>query len=310
MRLYSLRFLSVSLLLLASVISTQAQIFDASVKRVLFLGNSITYAAGYVQAIEAYHKAHFPEHKIEFINAGLPSETVSGLSEEGHADGRFPRPDLHERLDRVLFQTQADVVFASYGMNDGIYLPLDSARFKKFKEGVEWLHAQIEARGSKIIHITPSPYDETKGKKLGYAQVLDQYSNWLLQHSNWEVIDVHFPMKNYQIEQQKTDPQFALANDGVHPGELGHWVMAQQILHYLGQKDILSAHSIIETLPKSIKNPTAYVQLIAKRHNLMKDAWLTSIGHKRPEMKKGLPLLEALQLSVEIDQQIDSLRVP
>jgi hypothetical protein len=40
------------------------------------------------------------------IDAGPPSETVSGLSEEGHAGGQFPRPDLVERLTRVLAVTK------------------------------------------------------------------------------------------------------------------------------------------------------------------------------------------------------------
>lgn len=301
--------LLVWLIFLCSLALAQTPLFDANVKRVLFLGNSITYAATYVQAIEAYHKAHFPQHKIEFINVGLPSETVSGLSEEGHADGRFPRPDLHERLDRVLLQTQPDIVFASYGMNDGIYLPLDSLRFQKFKDGILWLHRQIEARGSKIIHITPAPYDENMGKKTGYAQVLDRYSEWLLQQKSWEVIDVHFPMKHYQATQQKTDPNFVLAKDGVHPGELGHWIMAQHILLYLGQKNILQFPSIIEALTP-IKEPNSFFQLIIKRHNLMKDAWLSSTKHLRPEMKKGLSLMEALAISQEIDQQINALLAP
>ena len=76
-----------------------------SVHRVLFLGDSITYGGQYVSFVEAYFVTRYPERQIEFINAGLPSETVSGLSEEGHADGKFPRPDLRERLARVLEQT-------------------------------------------------------------------------------------------------------------------------------------------------------------------------------------------------------------
>ena len=73
--------------------------------------------------IETWFVTRYPERQIEFINAGLPTETVSGLSEEGHAGGSFPRPDLHERLERVLPATRPDVVIACYGMNDGIYLP-------------------------------------------------------------------------------------------------------------------------------------------------------------------------------------------
>jgi len=70
-------------------------------RRVLFLGDSITYSGEYVESVEAYFVTRFPEREIEFLNLGLPSETLSGLSETGHAGGAFPRPDLHERLGRA-----------------------------------------------------------------------------------------------------------------------------------------------------------------------------------------------------------------
>ena len=75
----------------------------------------------------------------EFLDLGLPSETVSGLTEPGHAGGAFPRPDLHERLDRVLEKTKPDLLVACYGMNDGIYYPFSEDRFAKYKEGMLFL---------------------------------------------------------------------------------------------------------------------------------------------------------------------------
>ena len=142
-------------LLLPIVPGYGQSLFPAQVKRVVFLGNSITYAGQYVTAIDVYYRTHYPNQPIEFINVGLPSETVSGLSEAGHADGKFPRPDLHERLERVLAQTKPDLVFASYGMNDGIYLPFDETRFQQYKEGIEWLHNEVVKTGASIIHLTP-----------------------------------------------------------------------------------------------------------------------------------------------------------
>ena len=99
-------------------------------KRVVFLGDSITYSGAYGETIEAYFVTRFPDRAVEFINVGLPSETVSGLSEDGHAGGQFPRPDLHERLDRVLAQLKPDLIIACYGMNDGTYLPFDESRLR------------------------------------------------------------------------------------------------------------------------------------------------------------------------------------
>src|SRR5882757_7566798 len=110
--------------------------FLPGVKRILVLGDSITYSVQYVDDLELYLFCRYPGRKFEVINVGLPSETVSGLTEDGHAGGKFPRPDLHERLDRVLAKTKPDLVLACYGMHDGIYLPLDEERYAKFRDGI------------------------------------------------------------------------------------------------------------------------------------------------------------------------------
>lgn len=284
--------------------------FPSKVKRILFIGNSITYAGDYITNIEAYFVAHYPSLKVEFINVGLPSETVSGLSEPGHADGKFPRPDLHERLLRVLKQTKPDWVFACYGMNDGIYLPLDEGRFTKFKEGIYWLHEELVKAGvKKIIHLTPPVFDERKSDHPGYANVLDAYSDWLMtqrEKSNWNVADLHGPMRSYLESHIQIDPAFALANDGVHPGKTGHWIMSKEILIYLGEKNLNNAESIHEAL-STIPNGEQILELVAQRQLIMKDAWLTSTGHQRPGMKTGLSMHEAKKKAKKIQKSINAL---
>ncbi|MDB5276234.1 MAG: family lipolytic protein [Ferruginibacter sp.] len=272
-----------------------AQVINGTTKKILFIGNSITWAGMYVNDVEAYLRVQYPGRQFEIINVGLPSETVSGLSEPGHADGKFPRPDLHERLDRVLEQTKPDLVFACYGMNDGIYMPLDSVRFQKFKEGINWLHAEVVKTGARIVHLTPPDYDEVKGKIIGYTKVLDTYSDWLLSKihsSKWQVIDIHYPMKKYLEEHRKLDANFALTQDGVHPDETGHWIMARQILLYLGFKPVAASNSIITSLSQT-KDAKKLLTLVAERQNMLRDAWLTATKHTRPGMATGLPLSEA-----------------
>jgi lysophospholipase L1-like esterase len=284
------------------------------VQKILFLGNSITYSGQYVCFFEAYLKAKYPKNKFEIINVGLPSETVSGLSEENHADGRFPRPALQERLSRVLKLTKPDLVIANYGMNDGIYLPFETERFQKFKDGIEWLHNEIVGINIPIIHATPPIFDEKKGAE--YAYVLDKYSEWLLQQitenpagfsEQWIVADIHFPMKKFQEEKRKNDSSFALAADGVHPGELGHWIMAQQLLRFIGEKEVLN-FSEPKLAFDQFKNGNEILKLITERQNIMKDAWLTESGHKRPEMKVGLPLVNAKKKANDTSKQIKTLQ--
>ena len=286
-----------------------AQHISPAAKKIVFLGNSITWAGMYVNDVEAYLRVQYPGRQFNIINVGLPSETVSGLSEPGHADGQFPRPDLHERLARVLQQTKPDLVFACYGMNDGIYMPLDTGRFQKFMEGINWLHDEVEQTGARLIHLTPPDYDEARGKSIGYTNVLDIYSGWLLskkKSSKWEVIDIHTPMKKYLLHHRKVDSTFALASDGVHPGEAGHWIIAKQILQYLGFKKVAKSTGIVASL-QQIPDAAALVKLVANRQNMLRDAWLTATKHIRPGLPVGLPLKEAESKANEALQEIEAL---
>ena len=277
-------------------------------RRVLFLGDSITHSGQYVEWSEAYFVTRFPTRRIEFMNVGLPSETVSGLSEPGHAGGQFPRPDLQERLARVLEKTKPDVVIACYGMNDGIYLPFSEERLGDFTNGLVRLRKSVATAGAKIIHVTPPTFDEVRGKGPGYGNTLDRYSDWMLAQraAGWDVVDLHGPMGRFLAERRKSDPNFFLAGDGVHPGETGHWIMSQQILRHLGAKDLADAGDAKAMLSVH-PNGERLLKLIQQRQRMMRDAWLTDTGHKRPGMKKGLPLAEAKLKADELEKQIREL---
>lgn len=202
-------------------------------QKILILGDSITYAGSYVANFETWLTLTFPKQQLSVINFGLSSETVSGLSEKGHAGGRFPRPDLHERLDRVLSKTKPDLIFACYGMNCGIYQPLDETRFQKYKDGIKKLKAKAEAAGATIAFITPPYFDALRNKKKAfYTDVLKSYSAWLVSQrkEGWNVIDLNTHMEQAILEKRKSTPDFTYQKDAVHPNSEGHWVMTQPIL--------------------------------------------------------------------------------
>src|SRR5262245_44495850 len=202
-------------------------------RRVLFLGDSITASGEYVTCVEAWLLARKREAAPHVIDAGLPSETVSGLSEEGHAGGKFPRPDLAERLDRVLAHTNPDLVIACYGINCGIYEPFDERRFARYQDGIRRLKAQVEQAGARCIFMTPPFYDDQRApKSFSYNEVLDRYSDWLLERrkEGWLVIDLHGPMTRDVRERRATQREFTYQPDGVHPNAQGHWFIARQLI--------------------------------------------------------------------------------
>lgn len=253
-------------------------------RRIVFLGDSITYSGEYIEYLETYLRIRHPFAEFDILNLGLPSETVSGLSEEGHAGGQFPRPNLHERLDRILEKTKPDLIFACYGMNDGIYQPFSQERFAAFTNGIHRLRAKATAANAKVIHITPPTFDAVTAKGIafkGYNEVLDRYSQWLVdQHAQgWEVIDIHTPMNAHLEEERRNNPNFHLAGDGVHPTEDGHRLIASIVVQ--GRIDL-----------DSFYNGAFLYTAVQKRQRDQRDSWLSEIGHNRPGIAKGKTLTE------------------
>lgn len=298
----------------------------AGARRVAFIGDSITYAGQYVEYVEAYLRARDPAWRCEVFNVGLPSETVSGLTEPGHAGGAFPRPDLHERLDRVLARLKPDLIVVCYGMNDGIYYPFSEERFQKFQDGIHWLREKAKAAGAKVLHVTPPVFDPNpiKAKTLpagrdeyeqpfeGYDEVLDLYSAWLLAHRGvgWEVVDVHGPIERYLARERRHDPEFRLASDGVHINPMGHWLIARAILLHDGVPAVdlgedQSGEQALGKLPRGLD----VLKLVQRKQRLLKDAWLTAIGHQRPGMAAGLPLDDAEDHAEDLENEIRNLSV-
>ena len=113
-------------------------------------------------------------------------------------------------------------------------------------------------------------------------------------------------MNRFLAERRKSDPDYFLAGDGVHPNETGHWIIAKQILLHLRAKDLANvenAKAMVSVHP----NGEPLLKLVQQRQRLLKDAWLTGTGHKRPSMNKGLPLAEAEAKAAELQKQIHDL---
>lgn len=287
---------------------TPAEILKNS-KRIVFLGDSITAAGPYVAYLDAWLVSRKSAQSHKVIDAGLPSETVSGLSEEGHAGGAFPRPDLAERLDRVLAATKPDLVVACYGINCGIYEPFDKGRFERYQQGIKRLKAAVEKVGSKFIVVTPPFYDDKRApKSFSYNAVLDRYSDWLIgqRTEGWQVVDLHGPMTR-EVQKRRADkPEFTFQPDGVHPNEEGYWFVARQLIQWFGDeraaaaptpKDMLTAQGV----------PAELLPLVQQRVNVLRDAYVSAAGHKRPGVAQGLPVAEAEKQADELSEKIRRL---
>lgn len=304
------------LLLVASFcavsVADEQPAFPLNAKRILFLGDSITNSGYYVAHIETQLRIQGVNPVPEIINIGLPSETCSGLSEPDHP---FPRPDVHERLERALNMVQPDVVVACYGMNDGIYYPFGQDRFAAYRDGISKLVAKVHAAGAKLVLVTPPPFDpvplhDKPGKLLpagadkyawfaiyeNYDDVLKRYAKFVMENSFHAemVVDVHTPLNEFLAEQRRRKPDFSVSTDGVHMNEAGHEIMSAAILKAWGVE--------------SWETPSAELRkLMKQQEGTLHDAWLSHVGHQRPGVKAGLPLEEAQEKVEQLEKRIKPL---
>jgi hypothetical protein len=207
-------------------------------------------------------------------------------------------------------------------MNDGIYYPFSEERFRKYQEGVEALRAAAAKAKATLWLVTPPPFDPVplQGRTLpegkdeygsdkpfdGYDAVLTRYSAWLVgqRKNGWNVIDAHTPLADYLAAQRKRQADFRLAGDGVHLDATGHNLIAREVLRAWGAP----ADDLDFANPKGIS--AELLKQVAKRQQLLRDAYLTDVGHKRPGMAKGLPLDEALKQAAGMDAAIRELARP
>lgn len=258
----------------------------AAVPRIAILGDSIPYAGYWPALLESGLRQNSAYRNAEIVNFSLPSETASGLSEPGHAQGAFPRPCIHDRLDAILSRYKPTLVIACYGMNDGMMQPFSKANFQAYQKGMERLKAKAESAKARFIAVTPPLYmaDTPEKDSARYNAVLDIYAGWLNWQKNkgWLVADMR-PGLSRQIRTAKEkNPGFIYAPDGVHPGPEGHLMIA---------RSVWPAVASFLNLPPDVRFPEGDAfRKILERHNLFKLAWLTETGHKRPGIPAGVPI--------------------
>ena len=280
--------------------------FPIAAKRLLFLGDSITHAGDYISIVETQLRLHGYDGTL--INLGLPSETCSGLSEPEHP---FPRPNIHSRIDAVLKKTRPDVVVACYGMNDGIYYPFSADRFAAYKAGIQQIISKVKKADAQLVLMTPPAFDSLplmqQGKLLpigakqyswkeiyeDYDDVMAIYAKWILEQKDdvGLVIDLHSAVSAYVEVKRESNPLFSMSPDGVHLNHEGHIVLADAILKAWG-------------LAGQIEPDESLKALVVRRQKIMHAAWLSHVGHGRPDIKPGLPMVEAKKIAADIEKQI------
>jgi hypothetical protein len=181
------------------------------------------------------------------------------------------------------------------------------------------LRERAKASGAKVLHVTPPVFDSVpiKSNTLpaglaeyrkpyeGYDDVLTRYSEWLLARKadGWDVVDIHGPMRKILDDRRSKAPNYRFADDGVHIDSTGHWLVAREVLIHWGMPaDEVATSAGPAFVPWA--NGRDVLKLVQRKQSILKAAWLTETGHKRPGMAKGLPMDEANRKAAEIEAEI------
>ena len=298
--------------------STMAMAPLEGIRRIVFLGDSITQAGDYTTDVESSLISQ--GQRMEVLNIGLSSETATELSTDenaGHVKAAgFARPFIGDRLECSLALTKPDLLFVCYGMNDASALPEGPEGLRRFGDAITRLRDTALRSGVKrVVFCTPPVHDPVKAidpAKNPHERNLVAYRDWLLSKraEGWEVVDIHGPMRRDLDAARKTDPAFRFQPDGVHPDRDGHWVMAREILTQFfdaNLHDISSSAQFFKTDGDKIRD------LVQQRQKVLFDALMTQIGHSRPHVPGGPgappgPSLETAQSKAkQITDSIESL---
>jgi len=218
---------------------------------VVFLGDSITHQCLYTQYVEDYYYTRFPKLRIKFHNAGV-----------GGARAR----DALDRFDRDVAAYKPKCVTVLLGMNDGSYRPYDDNTFQTYRKDMTELVAKIREIGAIPVLMTPTMYDARAARMPDakapaesielYNSTLAYYGAWLREkavESGDGFVDMYSLLNNLTLAARKTDPDFTMIKDAVHPDPPGQLVMAFALLNDLDSPATISEIKIA----LSSKEPTA-----------------------------------------------------
>jgi lysophospholipase L1-like esterase len=214
---------------------------------VCFVGDSITHGGTYHSIITLYYATRFPDRTLTTYNCGIGGDRAAGIM----ADEKY-------RLNVDILGHKPTAATIMLGMNDvghtdyrGIpaVTPEVEARRKAslatYEESMQKLIGALQKSGAKLTLITPSIYDEATKLRTASTNVsvggnaalrgfAEKVRGWSKQYRTG-LADFDRGMTEVNAREQKKDPAFTVVGpDRVHPGPVGHFVMAYIFLKAQG----------------------------------------------------------------------------
>ena len=201
-------------------------------ERVVFLGDSITDQRLYTTAIEAYTLTRFPQWKLTFRNIGWSGDTAKGGL---------------GRAARDMLPLKPTFVTIDFGMNDHGYRAHDESIYKNYIDKQTQLVALLKTNDARVALVTPQPIedrrpDPDKDVRNASLRTMSDGLREIAGKENVLFADQFDPYMTVMLKARQTDPLAHIGGgDAVHPGPVGHTIMAWAILKSLGAPAAVSS---------------------------------------------------------------------
>lgn len=200
---------------------------------VVFLGDSITHQCLYTQYIENFFYTRYPERRIRFHNAGVSGDKAA---------------DALARFDDDVAALEPDFVTLLLGMNDGQYEPFSAETFATYKNGMLVIASKVEESSAELVMLSPTMFDHHQlslrksdpdfrfGNRefdADYNALMAFYGAWVRETANRKqlpFVNLWGPLNDLSSASRRSDPDFSLVEDAIHPGAAGQFVMAYSVI--------------------------------------------------------------------------------
>jgi lysophospholipase L1-like esterase len=208
---------------------------------VCWVGDSITHGGSYHAIVELFYATRFPDRTIRYYNAGISGDRASGImSDEAY---RLNVDILgHKPTVAPIMLGMNDVGRNDYGA-DKTGPEVDQKRqasLDLYDQNMRKLMDSLTKAGARLILIQPSIFDQTTtlpGAGFNAIGSNDAIGKCSLKIEQWAkdyhagIVNFYGVMNEINEREQKKDPNYTLiGKDRIHPGPVGHFVMAYTFL--------------------------------------------------------------------------------
>jgi len=261
---------------------------------VCFIGDSITAAEKYTRILVDYFVLHFPEKKILFHNVSIPG-IGAGLFLQNWDALITSRKPTHAVVMFGMNDLQPSLYADSAKITDSLLAKRENA-FDVYKKNMQEVLSRLKDVSTLVM--TPTVHDESPSISAplygGYDAMLKRAGGYLLETFP-SVLDLHTPLS---LANSKGLVQTVIGPDRVHPGNIGHAIIAYTILKHLGFEN--------PRLPLWDESITAEEKSVLEKLGIFEDtAPKNPYSDARSAAARRLALLYYVEMNVLAGQGID-----